>query len=308
MDKFSGGEPLTLVVWTLVSQHFFLLVFIILVGVALKRRYITPLRFYPDPFLASFTSIWKIIDVASTRTNLNSIELHKRYGPFVRIGPNEISMSDPAFVGEVLAPGKGFSKTDFYSVFPPQEPKDIFTELDEYVHANKKRVAAIPYSMNTMLQISEPLTNTIQHLVLKLKSAAVDQGHVDLGQWLHFFAFDSLGEVAFSSEFGFLNAGRDIDHTLYTIKQAARYGGIVGQKPLLDRLLLNNPILKALPFRRKDLLVAAKALEEVQKREPFSELKEPNRKDILSYLISGHLRSPSTFKSEDVSAVAIGAM
>lgn len=70
--------------------------FIIIPGVnfvrALYRKYASPLRKYLGPWLASTTKLWKIISVASTRTHLKHIELHKNYGPIVRIAPDEVSL------------------------------------------------------------------------------------------------------------------------------------------------------------------------------------------------------------------------
>ncbi|KAK5047347.1 hypothetical protein LTR84_006870 [Exophiala bonariae] len=296
--------------WTacLNCSHIGLISVGILLSVAITRRYLTPLRTYPGPPLASITRLWKIIDVATARTNVNSIELHRKYGPFVRIAPNEISVSSPQAAAEILAPGKGFTKTDFYSVFPPQEPKDIFTETNEHVHAKKKRVAAVPYSLSKIVANSDAFTSTMKVLISKFHDLSQSQGVIDLGEWLHYFAFDSLGEAVFSTNFGFLEAGRDIDDTLNTIKRAARYGSIVGQVPFLDRFLFSNWIMRALPFKRKDLLVASRALAEVQQRKPFNQDKGNGRKDVLDHLVAGHLNSAASFTEDDVSAIAIGAI
>jgi hypothetical protein len=85
--------------------------------------------------------------------------------------------------------GKGFRKTDFYGVFPPPENPDIFTETREAVHAQKKRVAATPYSMAAMQQLSGFVDDTERLLTEKL-DGFVGKGSCNLGDWLHYFAFD----------------------------------------------------------------------------------------------------------------------
>lgn len=41
--------------------------------------------------------------------------------------------------------------------------------------------------------------------------------YCNLGDFLHYFAFDVLGEVAFSRKFGFLEAGFDVEGAIKTI-------------------------------------------------------------------------------------------
>jgi hypothetical protein len=99
------------------------------------------------------------------------LALHARYGPIVRIGPNELSFSSPEAGRELLSAGKGFHKTKFYGVFPPPENPDIFTETREDVHARKKRVANVPYSMGAMQQLTPFIDDTIEFLITRLNES-----------------------------------------------------------------------------------------------------------------------------------------
>lgn len=102
-----------------------------------------------------------------------------------------MSFSSPYAAREILTAGKGFHKTDFYGVFPPPENPDIFTETRESVHAQKKRVAAAPYSMKAMQGLATFVDNTIELLVKKLDHfAETPEKVLDFGGWLHYFAFD----------------------------------------------------------------------------------------------------------------------
>jgi hypothetical protein len=78
------------------------------------------------------------------------IGLHQKYGLIVHIVPDELSFSAPEAARQLLSAGKGFHKTPFYSVFLPPENPDIFNKTQEVVHAQKKRVAGVPYTMANM--------------------------------------------------------------------------------------------------------------------------------------------------------------
>ena len=101
-----------------------------------------------------------------------------------------MSFSSPDAALELFKTGKGFHKTDFYGVFPPPENPDIFTETRENVHGIKKRYAATPYSLASMQQSTDRIEGTEKLLISKLDEFDGGQRICDLGDWLHFFAFD----------------------------------------------------------------------------------------------------------------------
>ncbi|KEZ40095.1 hypothetical protein SAPIO_CDS9109 [Scedosporium apiospermum] len=282
-------------------------------------RYASPLRKYPGPLLASVSRLWKVLSTASGRTHLEHIALHHKYGPVVRIAPNEVSIASPEAARTVLSAGKHFYKTKFYGVFPPPENPDIFTEVREHVHAQKKKVANVPYSMAAMQQLSPFIDESIEMFMNKLDGFASRErggnGQVDLGAWLHYFAFDVLGEVAFGRKFGFLEEGRDVENAIKTIDDSQWYNGIVGQIPEFDYLFRRNPLRKLIPtMSTKNALVTRLALAEMDRRQPFTkdnmgkDRVGDGRQDLLASLIQGHLKDPSKFSEGDVFAVAHGAI
>ncbi|KAI0835183.1 cytochrome P450 [Hypoxylon sp. FL0890] len=325
----SPTRTLLLSAWTIFKEQWYLLIPLLFITRLLYKRYASPLREYPGPFLASCSRLWKVISTASEHTHLDHIELHRKYGPIVRIAPDELSFASPAVARNVLSAGKRFYKTDFYSVFPPPENPDIFTEIREDVHALKKKVANVPYSMAAMKQLSPFIDETIDFLVSRLDQFCPDTAIpgfqqaglpgrkpiVNLGDWLHYFAFDVLGEVAFSRSFGFLAAGVDKEDAIKTIDNSQKYNGIVGQIPEIDCLLRRNPLWKWIPaFDPSNALITRIARDEMQKRRPFDKERDgkgaggDGREDLLSSLIRGHLKDKEKFHEGDIFAVAHGAI
>ena len=245
----------------------------------------------------------------SGHTETDHINIHERYGPIVRIAPNELSLSSPHAAREVLSAGKGFHKTDFYRVFPPPENPDIFTETREAVHAVKKRYASNPYSMATMHTMASFIEDTEQLLAQKFDGMCKSKDqYCNLGDWLHYFAFDVLGEIAFSRKFGFLEAGYDLDNAIKTIDDVQWYDGIIGQIPEWDYAFRQNPLWKLVPTSKEGaLLITRLAVEEIDKREKLGS-NQLERKDLLSQLFAAHEKAPGNFGKGDVFAVAHGAI
>lgn len=110
---------------------------LLLVLFALKRRYITPIRDVPGPLFASFSDLWKLWHIPTGHIEKEIIALHKKHGmqlhysfmtrgpirptssdgpevqltlnsspagAFVRIAHNEVSVSDPDAVAQLLLP------------------------------------------------------------------------------------------------------------------------------------------------------------------------------------------------------------
>lgn len=61
----------------------------------------SPLSAFPGPIVAKFTNIWRAIAASRGDVDTTNIELHRKYGSAVRIGPNCISLSDPKMIRAV---------------------------------------------------------------------------------------------------------------------------------------------------------------------------------------------------------------
>jgi len=290
-------------------QYWFILIPVFFAIRFFCYKFISPIRKYPGPFLASGSRAWKVWSTYSGHTEIDHINIHERYGPIVRIAPNELSFSSPAAAKEILAAGKGFHKTDFYGVFPPPENPDIFTETREAVHAVKKRYASNPYSMATMQTMTGYIEDTEKLLSSKFDAMCQTKDqYCNLGDYLHYYAFDVLGEIAFSRKFGFLEAGYDIEKAIKTIDDMQWYDGIIGQIPEWDFAFRRNPLRKYIPgLDTGKFLITRMAIEEMDQRKKIGS-KELERKDLLSQLFAAHDKAPDAFKEGDVFAVAHGAI
>jgi hypothetical protein len=81
-------------------QHLFsagslaLIVLGICLGYCLLRIIFDPLRDIPGPLSARFSRVWYLFAIYRGNFEFINIELHKKYGPIVRIAPNEYSIDN----------------------------------------------------------------------------------------------------------------------------------------------------------------------------------------------------------------------
>lgn len=69
------------------------------------------LRAYPGPFIASLTDLWLLNTFWRNQPWRNtSKELHNKYGPIVRYGPNRLMFSSPSSIPIILSTSDVFEK------------------------------------------------------------------------------------------------------------------------------------------------------------------------------------------------------
>lgn len=66
---------------------------------------------------APFSSLWILSKTLKGQRNRSIHEAHLKHGPIVRLGPEEISINDPALVKAVYSAGSGFDKPAWYHIF-----------------------------------------------------------------------------------------------------------------------------------------------------------------------------------------------
>lgn len=74
------------------------------------NRYFQGLSKYDGPFLASLTDFWRPIFIHRNRHNQTILDLHRKYGSVVRLGPNVLSFSEPEAVKDIYATKKHYMK------------------------------------------------------------------------------------------------------------------------------------------------------------------------------------------------------
>lgn len=78
----------------------------------------SPLSKVPGPWYTKFTSLWIKYQEFTSNRRESIHTLHKRYGPVVRLAPNEVSFTSLDAIKEIYASGgSGYDKTELYSLF-----------------------------------------------------------------------------------------------------------------------------------------------------------------------------------------------
>lgn len=118
-----------------------------------------------------------------------------------------------------------------------------------------------------------------------------------------------LGEVAFSRQFGFLEAEEDVEGSIKNIDDVQWYDGIVGHIAEFDILLRNNPLRPYLPFGKPVPTTMTRiAIEELGKRKQSDGSYDSAGIDLLAELLRAHEANSEKFSVNDVFSIAHGAV
>jgi len=185
------------------------------------------IRQYPGPFLAKITPAW--LGWVAQQGHRSEVihELHKKYGPFVRVSPSELSIADPEALGVIYGHGNGALKSSYYDAFLSIAP-NVFTTRDRAQHARKRKIVSHIFSKKSVLEFQPHIRLHIATLLGqwdRLYDDAVKglsgtdgeggwTGHegrlwLDCLPWLAYLAFDIIGDLAFGSPFGMLASAQD---------------------------------------------------------------------------------------------------
>lgn len=228
------------VIWLFVAAC--LLIYLISV------RFRKGLRDVPGPFWASILPLDRIITAGKGHQFEAHLRYHEKYGSLVRIGPNHVSFADGEALSTVYNITTKFYKSDYYKVFDAKLPMGklptVFSIRDEQLHRALKRPVANAYSMGTMVDL-EPLTDSCIK-ILEDKLDGMQHRDIDLGTWLHWYAFDVITSITFSNRLGFMEQETDVGGIIEAIEGRLMYNSVIGQAPYLDDFLLGNRFGKGL--------------------------------------------------------------
>ncbi|KAK0493477.1 cytochrome P450 monooxygenase [Armillaria luteobubalina] len=187
------------------------------------------LRSYPGPFIAKFSDTWLVYATYKEHRSEVIHDLHMKYGPFVRIAPNHVSVALPDAQNIIYGHGSGALKSSFYDFLKPSSsPDNVFTTRDRQAHTRKRKFISHIFSPKSVLEL-EPHVRHLVGQLLKRWDALYDGALAGLsGQdgegwsgregrlwldclpWVNYLAFDIIGDLAFGAPFGMVKAGKDI--------------------------------------------------------------------------------------------------
>ncbi|RHZ66779.1 uncharacterized protein CDV56_109393 [Aspergillus thermomutatus] len=183
---------------------------------ALYRAYLHPLRKIPGPGLARFTELWRSSRYFKGKWHRDILQLHRKYGPVVRIAPNEVSIVSPNLITTVYSYTGGTAKTSWYDTWAAlggaksaSTAPSFFGTTDTEQHRFLRKRVSATYSMSAVVSMEPKVQIVLDSLWAKFDEFAKFNQPLNLSIWASYFTYDVVGTLCLSEPMGFIQNGHD---------------------------------------------------------------------------------------------------
>ena len=170
------------------------------------RAFFNPLNKFPGVFAARLSSFWWCSYIGtSSHAHFKIGILHDKYGQYVRIGSNDITITDPAAVNLIYGPNSRCRKGIGYDIDNPL--CSMHSTRDRAQHDVRRRIWSPAFSDKALRGYEtrvEPFVNVLVKRIAEFKGQPIN-----VSKWFNFFGYDVMGDLAFGKDFGMLNSGKE---------------------------------------------------------------------------------------------------
>ncbi|CAI7641908.1 unnamed protein product [Penicillium pancosmium] len=236
---------------------------------------------FPGPYLAKLSNFY-VTGLSARKFQLyDEVEkLHQKYGDYVRLGPTELSITDPLAVKALYSSAAKVGKGPWYTVLEPKVSLQM--ERDKKEHARRRKVWDQGFSSKALRDYEPRVAYYTDQLIVAIEKSVGKP--INMTDWFNYYSFDIMGDLSFGKSFNMLVDGKEA----YILKQLHTDMQSVG---LFSHLTWLFPFFKRTPGLNADYLrFWAWIGEQVEER-----IKNiPDRPDIFSWILDAFQRGPKT--------------
>jgi len=186
---------------------------ILLTSAVLYRVLFTPLRTVPGPLLNRLASLplYYHSYIGTEATYLH--RLHTKYGPIVRIAPNDISIQDPGALHAIYVEKGGFPKAGCYANFDIDGHQSIFSALTKEHRAPRAKAVVSMFAAGVLREKAQKCIEKVaaefvgRLLEVKEGRKRGGEGKVNVLDLARATAVDAVTGYLFARSYGGLGEG-----------------------------------------------------------------------------------------------------
>ena len=171
----------------------------------LYRVYLHPLSRVPGPVIAKCTSLWLSYHSYIGDECATIRKLHERYGPVMRVAPNDVDIAEGEALWPIYMEKGGFAKPDYYSTFDLDGHASIFSSLSLPQRETQAKAVLPIFSMASIRSATDLISACGEKFVACLEKAAEKRKPVNLLHLTRAFALDAVSAYVFQQSYGALD-------------------------------------------------------------------------------------------------------
>lgn len=174
-------------------------------GLSLHRLYLSPLAKFPGPRLAAITHWYqRYFDLVAGGTGGQFLweirRMHEKYGPIVRITPDELHIDDPDYWNEIYCNSTTVKPIDKQAKLQHRfgVPDAIFSTPKAEHHRQRRGALAPFFSKQRLREANGRVSSLMERISVRLSTEFAGTGRVlNVGNMFSCFAVDVVTELAF---------------------------------------------------------------------------------------------------------------
>ncbi|KAK3900297.1 Trichodiene oxygenase [Staphylotrichum tortipilum] len=176
-----------------------------LAALAVYRLYLSPIAKFPGPKLAALTNWYEFYHdvVRQGDFTWHIKDLHKKYGPIVRITPTELHIDDPDYYDVLYTRAAG--RRNKYAYFSGRfgYASDTFSTVDHDLHRQRRKAISPFFSVAKIADFQPVIAAKVDRLCDKLDSYAAGGGDtvIPLNRAWMALTTDIITEYAFAKSY-----------------------------------------------------------------------------------------------------------
>lgn len=208
----------------------------IFTSITIYRKFFHRLRNFPGPWMAGITKFWHTYQCIGSQNHLLLDDMYQKYGPFVRTGPEEITVFHPEILPAVDGPGNSCTKAVWYDLLLPEIA--LNTTRSKPDHDRRRRIWDSGFSTKALANYEDRVVEYAELLESRIADLAAANQPVNVSLWFYWFTFDVMGEFAFAKPFGMLQH-EEWHVAVVMLRKAMRLLGPLSPVPWLAQIGFN---------------------------------------------------------------------
>lgn len=236
-----------------------------LIYMTLQRLYLSPLSKFPGPKLAALSKAWQFyFDVIKTgKLPWELVRLHEVYGsypplpieenmtrptdsllpigPIVRIGPNEVHISDPEFYDVLYTGGRDRRDKDIFAIDSFGLAKSVIATVNHHHHRLRRSALNPFFSTQAVAKLEPTVKAKVDAVCQHFKRARETGTAINIEVVFAALTTDIISEYAFARDTGYLDNMDKATEWTEVLRDSAHSSNLFRYCPLLIRLLQDAP-------------------------------------------------------------------
>ncbi|KAJ2934634.1 hypothetical protein H1R20_g2468, partial [Candolleomyces eurysporus] len=213
-----------------------------------------PLADYPGPLICKVTKLWGAWVALRGDFHWYVKDLHDRYGPIVRVGPNELSFAEKDAISHILGSqgmprGPLWDGRRFHQGSDDKPYDSLIDVRDDKIHHQLRKGWNNAFSAGPVKDYQELLEIRGKQLRDHIQSFSAKPGKgagtpVDFAKWFSLFAFDFMGDLAFGGCFELMRDG-DVHGFFTAMEEGMELPAVMQHVPWINSLMLSIPFISS---------------------------------------------------------------